>query len=109
MSSGPSRYDVDMALEDQRAAGFGARAMNADDDRRGRMLGRKRAATGMGANLAFIHGEDIDRQTASAQFTGHQILRGVLIAPRRGAADEIGSQRKLSLEAIIDGFLNALL
>ena len=101
------RHDIDMALQDERAAGLAARAMNADDDRCGGMFGRERTAAGMGKDLAAIHGKDIDGKPSRPHLARHQILRGVLMPARRRAAHEIGGQRNLSLKAIIDRLLDA--
>jgi hypothetical protein len=62
----PFRDDIDMRLQDQRAALLLARAMNADDDRRLRMFVRERRAAGMTSDGLAIHGETLHRVAALA-------------------------------------------
>ena len=108
------RDDIDMALQDQGTACLAARAMDANNDRRRGMLGRKRTAAGMSENLATIHGEDIDCQSSRPHLARHQVLRGVLIAARRGAAHQIGGQgeaghRSPASTELLDALLELLL
>src|SRR5437660_1292286 len=97
------RHDVDMRLQDQRAALFLAWAMNADDDRRfGVLLGKRRAA-GVARDRLAVHGEALHGVTALAQRAKDEILDRMLLATQGAEAHELLREGDLVGESLLDG------
>jgi hypothetical protein len=97
------RYDVDMCLQDQRAAGLRARMMDADDDRRvGMRIGEGRAA-GVGRDRRPVHRKAVHGETALLQRPEDEVLAGVLLAPQRGKPDQLLGEGDLLGKAGLDG------
>ena len=73
------RHDVDVRLQDQRAAVLLARPMDADDDRRVGVLRREPRAAGVALDRGAVHGEAVHRVAARAQRAEHVVLQRVLL------------------------------
>jgi hypothetical protein len=96
------RHDVDVRLQDERTADLSAWAMDADDDRRGRMGFAEPAGAGMALERLAVHLETLHRQAPRAEGLEHEILDRVLRSSRRGEANEFLGVGDLLGEAGVD-------
>ena len=100
---GARGHDVDMRLQDQRAARLLAGAMDADDDRRLGMLRRPGAGARMAGERLAVHREALHGEAAGAELAEEVILDRVLLAADRGEADQVLREGDLRGETLRDG------
>ncbi len=100
---GARRHHVGVRLQDQRAAGFLARVVDADHDRGRGMLGRPGRAAGMPLDRLAVHGEAIHGVASAGQCLEYEILHRVLGTAGRGEADQSLREGDLVVETLRHG------
>src|SRR5690606_29105221 len=103
------RDDVDMAVDDQRAALLRLRAMGGDDVEGLRVVDvDHRREAGQIPDVVDLDPPVVDLEAALAEGAGHEVLHRGFVAPGRIVAHHVGGEGELRLEAGVDGGEDAL-
>ena len=103
------RDHVAMALQDQRFAALGGRAVGAHHRAGAGEVVLDRAEAAQILEVVDVDMPVVDLIAAFAQEIAHHVLARAFRAARRRDRDEVARGRKLSVEAAVDGVQNPLL